>query len=120
MRKRNKYLFICFFLLLCTVLVIFLKLQTEIPNLQAELSKTNIENLISEGNNKIENIKIEMEFPSNQNINMIVDKIKDFEIRLANNDQRQKELEDTLHEIDDKLKIVKTFLLSFLYKFPLI
>ena len=46
MRKRNKYLFICFFLLLCTVPVIFLKLQTEIPNLQAELSKTNIENLI--------------------------------------------------------------------------
>ncbi len=81
------------------------ELEDKIELLTKEIS--NIENLISEGNNKIENIKIEMEFPSNQNINMIVDKIKDFEIRLANNDQRQKELEDTLHEIDDKLKIVK-------------
>lgn len=81
------------------------ELEEKIEVLTKEIS--NIENLISEGQNKIDTIKGEMFFPSNQIIIGIIEQIKDLELKLNNNDQRQKELEEVLRKFDNTLKNVK-------------
>lgn len=69
---------------------------------------TNINHLILENKNKVTYIEKELEnFPTNDIINNIVDKIKELNIELSYNDKRQKELESTLSTIDHKLKDIR-------------
>ena len=69
---------------------------------------TNITNLINTNNDKISIIKEESSnLPINTNLTNIQDKIKELNISLSWNDKRQKELEQELIEIDNKLKQIK-------------
>lgn len=82
----------------------------ELSNKIDELSKeiSSIDNLITSGNEKITTIKLESSnLPSNNNINNILDKLKELNISLTWNDQRQKEIEKELLVIDEKLKTIK-------------
>jgi len=86
------------------------ELEEKMESITKELS--NIDHLIEEGNNKIETIKSESEFPSNQSIVTIIDGIKELSIRLSSNDERQKTLEKVLQEFDKKLSDIKAKILN--------
>lgn len=82
------------------------EMSEQIEALTKEIN--NIENLIIINNNKISIIESEMmNIPDNSNINNILDKIKELNLSLSWNDKRQKELEEVLSVIDNKLKILK-------------
>lgn len=82
------------------------ELKEKIEALSHEMS--NLSNIINNNNNKIEILEKEADnFPSNNTINNVLDKIKELNITLNWNDSRQKELERELTIIDNKLKIVK-------------
>lgn len=67
-----------------------------------------IENLINNNEQKISILHSESEnFPDNSRINGILDKIKELNLSLTWNDKRQKELEEVLAVIDQKLKSLK-------------
>lgn len=82
------------------------ELFEKIDVLSKEIS--NINNLINSNNDKISTIEIEVtNLPLNTNIVNIIDKIKELNISLTWNNQRQKELEQELEKINNKLKIIK-------------
>ena len=82
------------------------ELKEKIEVLYGEIS--NLNNIINNNQNKIEIIINESNnFPSNNMINNIIDKIKELNISINWNDTRQKELEKELTIIDNKLKTVK-------------
>lgn len=82
------------------------ELKEKIDALQHELS--NINNMINNNDNKIETIVNESNnFPSNDIISNIIDKIKELNITLNWNDLRQKELEKEISIFDNRLKDVK-------------
>lgn len=82
------------------------ELQQKIEVLTKEI--TNINNLINNNNQKIETINEETNnLPTNDNITIIQDKIKELSISLNWNDRRQKELEKELFVIDNKLREIK-------------
>ena len=82
------------------------ELQQKIEVLTKEI--TNINNLINNNNQKIETINAETNnLPTNDNITIIQDKIKELSISLNWNDRRQKELEKELLVIDNKLREIK-------------
>lgn len=68
----------------------------------------NIEDIIANGNHKIEEIRLESDnLPSNTNIEEILNKIRDAQISLSWNDMKQKELEKDISIADNKLKEIK-------------
>ena len=68
----------------------------------------NLNNMVSENNNKISTIEKEMNnLPTNENINNILDKIKELNISLEWNDKKQKEIEEELSKFDLRLKEVR-------------
>lgn len=68
----------------------------------------NIEDIIANGNRKIEEIRLESDnLPSNTNIEEILNKIRDAQINLSWNDMKQKELEKDISIADNKLKDIK-------------
>lgn len=82
------------------------ELSNNIDTLNKEIN--NINNLIQNNNNKIDIInKEKLNLPSNNIINEILDKIKELNISLNWNDNRQKEIEKELLIIDNKLKNIK-------------
>lgn len=82
------------------------ELQQKIEVLTKEI--TNINNLINNNNQKIETINAETNnLPTNDNITIIQDKIKELSISLNWNDRRQKELEKELLVIDNKVREIK-------------
>lgn len=82
------------------------ELEEEIESLTKEIA--NLTHFILENENKITYIEKEAEnFPSSEMLNHIVDKIKELNIELSYNDKRQRELEESLSIIDQKLKEIK-------------
>lgn len=82
------------------------ELSEKIDTLYKEIN--NINNLINSNNDKISTIEIEVtNLPLNTNIVNILDKIKELNISLSWNNQRQKELEQVLEKINNKLKEIK-------------
>lgn len=82
------------------------ELADKIETLSKEIS--NIDNLIDNNKNKIDIVKSEMSnLPLNKFINEILDKLKELDISLNWNDNRQKEIEKELLVIDNKLKELK-------------
>lgn len=82
------------------------ELAEKIEEISKEISMIN--NLLAEGNDKINTIEIEStNLPENTKIENILDKIKELNLSLTWNDLRQKELESKLAVIDSKLKSVK-------------
>lgn len=81
------------------------KLSDQINLLNIEIK--NIDNLIDNDTNKIIIIKKETVLPDNNIINQILDRIHELNISLSWNDKKQKELENIIFEIDNKLKEIK-------------
>ena len=81
------------------------KLSNQINLLNIEIK--NIDNLIDNNTNKIIIIKKETVLPDNNIINQILDRIHELNISLSWNDKKQKELENIIFEIDNKLKEIK-------------
>ena len=82
------------------------KLEEKIEATNSLINNTT--NLISNNNDKIEILKLEMgNLPSNNFINKVLEKISSLEISIKWNDDKQYELEQKLEKVNNELKKVK-------------